>query len=84
VGVLDAVADEGGCVAAALAWAGDVARGAPGAVREMKAMLREATAGSPEVRASERRRFVASWTSGDHREAVEAYFAGRPATWTGE
>jgi len=82
VGVFDAIAEEGGCVAAALGWAGDVARGAPGAVRELKAMLREATAGSPELRASERRRFVASWTSDDHREAVQAYFAGRGPTWS--
>jgi enoyl-CoA hydratase/carnithine racemase len=81
VGVFDAVAGAGECVSLAVEWALDVARGAPGATGELKAMLRETVAGVPELRAGERARFVASWTSDDHREAVEAYFEGRPPVW---
>jgi enoyl-CoA hydratase len=81
VGLFDAVAEPGGCVAAALGWALDVSRGAPLAIRELKAMLRETTAAAQGVLASERRRFVATWASDDHREAVEAYFEDRPPLW---
>ncbi len=81
VGVFDAIAESGACVSAALEWAADVARAAPGAVRELKAMLRETIAATSDLRASERRRFVASWTSDDHREAVEAYFQHREPVW---
>jgi enoyl-CoA hydratase/carnithine racemase len=81
LGVFDAVAEDDDPVTTALSWAGDVARGAPGAVRELKAMLRDVARGVPELRASERARFVASWTSEDHREAVEAYFGGRTPVW---
>jgi enoyl-CoA hydratase len=83
VGLLDAVAAEGECVSLAVQWALDVARGAPGATRELKALLRETLPGAAELRASERARFVATWTSHDHREAVEAYFEGRPPVWRG-
>jgi enoyl-CoA hydratase len=81
VGVFDAVSEGEEPVATALAWALDVTRGAPGAVRELKAMLRDVARGAPDVRAKERDRFVASWTSEDHREAVEAFFEGRTPVW---
>jgi enoyl-CoA hydratase/carnithine racemase len=83
VGLFDAVAETGACVALALDWARDVARGAPLAVRELKALLRESTAAFDGVLVGERRRFVASWASDDHREAVEAYFEDRPPVWKG-
>jgi enoyl-CoA hydratase len=81
--VFDAVSEESEPLAMALAWANDVARGAPGAVRELKAMLREIARDAPDLRSSERARFVASWTSDDHREAVEAHFERRMPVWTG-
>jgi enoyl-CoA hydratase len=80
-GLFDAISAEGECVPAAVSWALDVVQGAPDAIRELKSLLREAVAAVPALRASERARFVASWTSDDHREAVEAYFAGRPPVW---
>jgi enoyl-CoA hydratase/carnithine racemase len=83
LGVFDAVSEGTEPVAMALAWALDVARGAPGAVCELKAMLRDVTGGATDLRANERARFVASWTSEDHREAVEAYFEGRTPVWKG-
>jgi enoyl-CoA hydratase len=83
LGVFDAVAEDGDPVAMALAWANDVARGAPEAVRELKAMLGDVYRGAPEVGAKERERFVASWTSEDHREAVEAHFERRTPVWKG-
>jgi enoyl-CoA hydratase len=81
VGAFDAVAGAGECVKAAMGWAMDVSRGAPGAVRELKALLRATIAGTADLRESERACFVASWTSDDHREAVEAYFEGRAPVW---
>jgi enoyl-CoA hydratase len=81
VGLFDAISAEGECVQAAMCWALDVVQGATDAVRELKALLRETVPAVAELRASERARFVASWTSDDHREAVEAYFAGREPVW---
>jgi enoyl-CoA hydratase/carnithine racemase len=83
VGLFDAVAEPGACVTAALASARDVARGAPLAVRALKALLRETTSAFAGVLAAERQRFVTSWASDDHREAVEAYFEDRPPVWKG-
>lgn len=82
LGLFDAVSDPGGSLDAALACAAEIARGAPLAVAGMKALLREACRADA-VRAIERNRFVSTWTSPDHLEAVEAFFEGRPARWTG-
>jgi enoyl-CoA hydratase len=81
LGLVDVVCERRGSVATALAWALDVAQGAPGAVAEIKGLLREASAATADLRARERDRFVATWTSDDHREAVEAYFGSRAPRW---
>jgi enoyl-CoA hydratase len=78
MGLVDAIADSGGCVAAALAWAYDIAQGSPRAVAAMKALLRESRAGGP---SRERERFVQTWTDPDHAEAMQAYFSRRPPSW---
>jgi enoyl-CoA hydratase/carnithine racemase len=83
LGLVDAVVDLGTCVAQALAWADEISQGAPLAVTGLKALLRGALRAPGEVRAQEEARFVASWASDDHREAIEAFFAARPVTWTG-
>ena len=84
LGLFDAVSGDGpgACVELALQWAADVVRAAPLAVAGMKALLREATR-SGELARLERERFVASWTSADHADAVEAFFERRPPRWTG-
>lgn len=82
LGLLDAVTDAGGCVAQALAWARDVAQNAAGAVAELKRLLCHAlTHDAAHLLALERDRFVATWTSDDHREAVEAFFESRAPEW---
>jgi enoyl-CoA hydratase len=84
LGVFDAIAEDGGKpVATALEWAREVALGAPAAVREFKIMLRDVGVGAADLRAKERDRFVASWASEDHREAVDAYFERRAPVWKG-
>lgn len=85
LGLVDAVTsdDPGACVSLAESWARDIARGAPLAVAGIKALVREATR-SEHLRTLERTRFVASWTSADHAEAVEAFFARRAPVWRGE
>jgi enoyl-CoA hydratase/carnithine racemase len=84
LGLLDAVSESGpgAVVELALQWAQDILRGAPLAVSGMKALLREATR-SESLRALERETFVATWTSADHADAVEAFFERRPPRWTG-
>jgi enoyl-CoA hydratase/carnithine racemase len=84
LGLLDAVSEDepGAVVALAERWAADVLRGSPLAVSRMKALLREATR-SEGLRALERDSFVATWTSADHHDAVEAFFERRPPRWTG-
>lgn len=83
LGLVDDVCENGGGVARAIAWGLDVAQASPLAVAELKALLREAVAPSNELRVRERDRFVATWTSEDHREAVEAFFGSRAPKWTG-
>jgi enoyl-CoA hydratase/carnithine racemase len=78
MGLLDAVSAPGAAVALALAWGADIALGAPGAVAEMKALLRAAR---PDVSALERERFVATWTGAEHKEAMAAHFEKRAAVW---
>jgi enoyl-CoA hydratase/carnithine racemase len=80
-GLVDAVAEPGKALEMALAWANDVAKGAPGAVVALKALIREALPGQAAHRRRERALFVPAWTGEDHHEAVEAFFAGRPPTW---
>jgi enoyl-CoA hydratase/carnithine racemase len=82
LGLVDEVTDDGLALTTALAWASDIAEGSPRAVTEMKLLLRETTATARDVRALERRSFVATWSSADHAEAVEAYFARRPPRWS--
>lgn len=84
LGLLDAVSGPGAGAVLDLAerWAGDVLRAAPLAVSGMKALLREATR-SEALRALERETFVATWSSADHAEAVEAFFERRAPRWTG-
>ncbi len=81
MGLVDEVTDDGGSVALAVAWGNEIAAGSPRAVAEMKALLRSARKGSTDLAAEERERFIATWTSADHAEAVEAYFERRPPRW---
>jgi len=83
LGLVDAVTDDGGCVERAVAWGLEVAKAAPLATSELKALLHETVGHAEAVRASERERFIGTWTSEDHRDAVEAFFEGRPPRWTG-
>jgi len=82
LGLFDAVSPPGGVLDHALAYAAEIARGAPQAIAGMKALLREACRAEG-LREFERGRFVSTWTSADHAEAVEAFFEGRPARWSG-
>jgi enoyl-CoA hydratase len=79
--LVDELVEDGGCVALAVAWGRDIAAGSPNAVAQMKALLRSARGIEAELGANERERFVATWTSPDHAEAVEAYFDRRPPVW---
>jgi enoyl-CoA hydratase/carnithine racemase len=81
LGLVDAVCEDGACVATAVAWAFDVAQGSPVAVAELKGLLRDALGSTAGYLARERERFVATWTSDDHREAVEAFFTRRAPRW---
>lgn len=82
MGLVEAICEEGASVATALAWAREVARGAPRAIAGLKALLRDALA-APRTRqrARERSLFVAAWTDADHKEAVEAFFEARTPRW---
>ncbi|WP_394838923.1 enoyl-CoA hydratase/isomerase family protein [Pendulispora rubella] len=78
LGLVDTVCDNGTSVAVALAWARDIAQGSRQAVAAMKALLLTARTNPSAVRDEERNRFVATWTSAEHADAVEAYFERRP------
>jgi enoyl-CoA hydratase len=83
LGIVDIVSERRSSVATALAWGLDIAQGAPLAVTELKGLLRELTGAALEIRARERDRFVTTWTSADHHEAIEAFFASRAPRWKG-
>jgi enoyl-CoA hydratase len=77
IGLVDSI--EIDPLAEALVWAGEIAKGSPSAVRDMKRLVRAASV--IDVRALERELFVAGWSGADHVEAVEAFFARRPPRW---
>ncbi len=82
MGLVEAVCDAGTAVETAMAWARDVAAGAPGAVASLKTLLRAAgRTPAQRQRARERSEFVRAWTSRDHAEALDAFFEGRATTW---
>ena len=83
LGLVDAVTQDGGCVELAVAWGLEVAKSAPLASAALKGLLRGALDSPADARASERERFIATWTSEDHADAVEAFFASRAPTWKG-
>ena len=75
--------ENGGSVARAIAWGLDVAQASPLAVAEMKWLLLGTmgpAASSAPASASGSSR---TWTSDDHREAIEAFFGSRAPSWTG-
>jgi enoyl-CoA hydratase/carnithine racemase len=81
LGLVDEVTENGLARTTALAWASDIAEGSPTAVRDMKRIVRQATASAHDVRSVERQLFVDTWSGPDHREAVEAYFDRRTPRW---
>jgi enoyl-CoA hydratase len=81
--LVEAVVEPGQAVAQALAWAYDIANGSPLAVAHMKALLREAIWTTSAVWDGERRRFVETWASADHAEAMAAFFERRAPVWRG-
>jgi enoyl-CoA hydratase/carnithine racemase len=93
VGLIDAIAEPDRLLETAMAWASDIAKGAPGAVAGLKALLRETIDVPPRAskaanrdadriqRAHELKLFQQAWAGRDHHEAVEAFFAGRPPSW---
>jgi enoyl-CoA hydratase len=83
LGLVDAVSQPGASAAAAAGWARDVVDMAPAAIAGLKGLLGDTLRTSPRQRARERERFVAAWTSADHREAVESFFARRAPRWQG-
>jgi enoyl-CoA hydratase len=80
---VDAVTEDGGCVDLAVAWGLEAAKAAPLAAAALKALLAQALDPADDVRAAERERFVAAWTSDDHADAVEAFFGSRAPRWLG-
>jgi enoyl-CoA hydratase len=81
VGLVDAVSEPGQSVETAVSWADDVARASPRAIAGLKALLHDALDVGAPHRARERARFVDSWASPDHSEAVEAFFGRRLPVW---
>jgi len=76
VGLLDELAPEGGAVARAHELARAVAKNSPSAVADTKALLRRGYACGFTLE-DEQALFVARTVAGDHREALNAFFAKR-------
>jgi enoyl-CoA hydratase/carnithine racemase len=83
LGVIDFVSERDASVATAFAWAEDITEGAPLAIADLKTLMRESLAVQNDIRVHERDRFIATWTSEDHQEAVAAFFERRTAVWNG-
>ncbi|MBX3229949.1 MAG: enoyl-CoA hydratase/isomerase family protein [Labilithrix sp.] len=72
MGLVDRVEDD--AVAAAREWADEIAKAPSTAIAATKKLLRAETT---ELRARERELFVETWSSDEHRAAVERWFDGR-------
>jgi enoyl-CoA hydratase len=79
--LVDEVCDDGRSLEAALSLCDSIVRGAPGAIANMKALLRTARDRPDAVGEEERRRFLSTWSGAEHREAVTAYFERRQPGW---
>lgn len=82
MGLVDLVTDDGFCIEGALGWAERALDVSPNAILHIKTMLRAAHRGASDLDALERAHFTQAWTSPEHTEAVEAFFAKRPPPWT--
>jgi enoyl-CoA hydratase len=76
MGLVEHVSARGEALASSVAMADDMARGARAALAGTKELATLARR-SPELRELERRRFVETWLSPDHREAVAAFLEKR-------
>lgn len=82
IGLADALAEKGQGLAAALAWAEQVARQSPSAVRACKQLIQGARRAAPQGQLSaEREAFVALFDTEDQREGVGAFLAKRAPQW---
>jgi len=83
-GLVDAVPEDGGATALARQWADKVAALPPLTTRMAKrAITAIATAGNAAATYMDADQYALAAMSGDHREAVAAFFEKRPARFTG-
>jgi enoyl-CoA hydratase len=84
IGLVEEVVPDGEVQGRALALAEQMASGAPLAVRATKRMVHLAEEMDHEsALALEAELFASTWMSEDHREALDAFFAGRAPAWKG-
>jgi enoyl-CoA hydratase len=77
LGLVESVVANDQSVAAAVAWAYDIAQGSRGSVAAMKATVRAGVQAFEGAHAEERARFLELWAAPDHREALSAFFERR-------
>ncbi len=84
-GLVDALADDGGALAAATAWAEKAAALPPISVRMAKRGITQmATALNPAATFMDLDQYLLAAATADHREAIAAFFEKRPPNFTGD
>ncbi len=81
LGIVDAVSKPGEALALALEWAALIEQGGPEAVAQMKQLLTHTKRTPAEAREIEREKFMGTWMSAEHNEAMNSFFERRSPVW---
>ena len=81
LGLVDAISRPGEALQLALEWASRIEQGGPEAIAQMKALLTHTKRTPAEARELEREKFMGTWMSTEHNEAMNAFFERRDPVW---
>ena len=81
LGIVDAISKPGAALALALEWTALIEQGAPEAVAQMKQLLTHTKRTPADARELEREKFMGTWMSAEHNEAMTAFFERRAPSW---
>jgi enoyl-CoA hydratase len=79
--LVDAVSPPGEALRMALSWTALIEQGGPEAVAQMKQLLTHTKRTPAEARELEREKFMGTWMSAEHNEAMSSFFEKRAPVW---
>lgn len=81
LGLIDAISKPGEALALAFQWTAEIEKGGPEAIAQMKQLLTHTKRTPSEARELEREKFMGTWMSAEHNEAMNSFFEKRDPVW---